>query len=165
MRVPGAVHFFTAARATHAVYGSIVVLAVVTGLDEASASAREAFWATVGAAIAVVLAEIYADMIGTTIRERRPPNRAEWQEFVIDVGFGFTAACFPAFFFLLSLLGALQLRHAFTIAEWAGVGVLSLYVLVATRAAGLGLGRALAWTGALTGCGIGLVELKKLAGH
>lgn len=60
MRVPGAVNFFAAARATHAVYGSIVVLAVVTGL---------------------------------------------------------------------------------------------------------GLGRALAWSAVLTGCGVGLVELKKLAGH
>jgi len=165
MRIPGAVRFLTAARATHAVYGSIIVLAVVTGLDEASASAREAFWGTIGAAIAVVLAEIYADMIGTTIRERRPPNRAEWQEFVVDVCFGFTAACFPAFFFLLAVVGLMELRHAFTIAEWAGLVVLWLYVLAAARAAGLGMGRALIWAGALTACGVGLVELKKLAGH
>jgi len=96
MRIPGAVRFFTAPRATHAVYGSIVVLAVVTGLDEASASARQAFLGSVGAALAVVLAEIYADMIGTTLREKRPPNREEWQEFTIDVAFGFGAACFPA---------------------------------------------------------------------
>ena len=165
MRVPGAVGFFTAVRASHAVYGSIVVLAVVTGLDEASASAREAFVATVGAAVAVVLAEIYADMIGTTIRERRPPNRLEWHEFVIDVAFGFGAACVPAFFFLLARLDAMSVRTAFTAAEWTGVGVLWLYGLVASRAAGQGLVRAVVWAGILTGCGIGLVELKKLTGH
>lgn len=165
MRVPGAVRFFTAARASHAVYGSIVVLAVVTGLDDASASAREAFVATVGAAIAVVLAEIYADMIGTTIRERRPPNRLEWHEFVIDVGFGFGAACGPAFFFVFARLDAMSVHTAFTVAEWTGVGVLWLYSLVASRAAGQGLVRAIVWSAILTGCGIGLVELKKFAGH
>ncbi len=165
MRVPGAVRFFTAARASHAVYGSIVVLAVVTGLDEASASAREAFVATIGAALAVVLAEIYADMIGTTIRERRPPNRMEWHEFVIDVAFGFGAACGPAFFFLLARSDVMSLGTAFSVAEWVGVAVLWLYGLVASRAAGQGLLRALAWSGVLTVCGVGIVELKKLAGH
>jgi hypothetical protein len=165
MRIPGAVRFFTAARASHAVYGSIVVLAVVTGLDEASASAREAFVGTIGAAIAVALSEIYADMIAATIRDRRPPSRGEWHEFVIDMCFGFGAACFPAFFFVLAWSGAIGLTNAFTVAEWSGIVVLWVYVLVAARAAGLGTVRALLWAGGLTACGIGLVELKKLAGH
>jgi hypothetical protein len=165
MRIPGAGRFFTAPRATHAVYGSIVVLAVVTGLDEASASPREAFVATLGAAIGVMLAEFYADMIGTTLRQRRPPTRDEWQEFLVDVAFGFGAACFPSVFFLLAWWDVISLSTAFTIAEWGGVAVLWVYVLVAARAAGLGTVRALLWAGGLTACGIGLVELKKLAGH
>jgi hypothetical protein len=165
MRVPGAVRFFTADRAGHAVYGSIIVLAVITGLDEVSASAREAFVGIVGAALAVALSEMYADMIGETIRERRPPTRAEWREFIIDMCFGFGAASFPSLFFLLAWLGVMKLSNAFVLAEWVGVGVLWLYVLVASRAAGLGFARALVWAGALTVCGIGLVELKKLAGH
>jgi hypothetical protein len=165
MRIPGAVRFFTAARATHAVYGSIVVLAVVTGLDEASASARQAFLGAIGAAIAVVLAEIYADMIGTSIREKRPPNRAEWREFTVDVSFGFGAACFPAFFFLLARLDIVGLGTAFALAEWLGVGVLWLYALVASRAVGHGFMRAFVWAGLVTLCGVGLVELKKFAGH
>jgi hypothetical protein len=165
MRIPGAVRFFTAARASHAVYASIVVLAVVTGLDEASASAREAFLGAIGAAVAVVLAEIYADMIGTSIREQRPPNRAEWQEFTIDVSFGFGAACFPAFFFLLARLDVISLDAAFALAEWLGVGVLWLYALVASRAVGHGYLRAFLWAGIVTLCGVGLVELKKFAGH
>src|SRR5581483_8241238 len=126
---------------------SIVVLAVVTGLDEASASPREAFVATIGAAVAVVLAEIYSDMIATTIHERRPPNPAEWHEFVIDVAFGFGAACIPAVFFLLALGDAIGVGAAFAVAEWSGVGVLWVYTLVASRAAGLGVVRALAWAG------------------
>ena len=165
MRIPGAVRFFSAARATHAVYGSIVVLAVVTGLDEASATSREALVAVVGAALAVALGEVYADVIGTTIRERRPPSRGEWEELGVDVAFGFGAAVAPAFFFVLSATGAIGLGDAFTVAEWSGVAVLWIYVFAAARAARLGLASALVWALGLTVCGIGIVELKKLAGH
>ena len=165
MRIPGAVRFVTAARAGHAVYGSIIVLAFVTGLDEVSASAREAFFGVLGAAIAVALSEMYADMIGATIRERRTPSRAEYREFGVDMAFGFGAAIFPALFFLLAWLEVMALGRAFAVAEWSGVGILFGYALVATRAANMTLSHSLLWAGGLTVCGIGLVELKKAAGH
>jgi len=165
MRIPGAVRFVTAARAEHAVYGSIVVLAVVTGLDEVSASPREAFFGVFGAAIAVALSEMYADMLGATIRERRAPNLGEYREFAVDMGFGFGAALFPAVFFLLAWLEVMKLGHAFTVAEWSGVGILFGYALVAARAANLKLSHSLLWAAGLTIFGIGLVELKKAAGH
>jgi hypothetical protein len=165
MRIPGTVRFVTAARAGHAVYGSIIVLAVVTGLDEVSASAREAFFGVLGAAIAVALSEMYADMIGATIREQRAPNRVEYREFGVDMAFGFGAAIFPAFFFLLAWLEVMTLGRAFTVAEWSGVGILFGYTLVAARAANLKLSHSLLWAVGLTVCGIGLVELKKAAGH
>jgi hypothetical protein len=165
MRIPGAVRFVTAARAGHAVYGSIIVLAFVTGMDEVSASAREAFFGVLGAAIAVALSEMYADMIGATIRERRTPNRDEYREFGVDMAFGFGAALFPGLFFLLAWLEVITLGRAFTIAEWGGVGILFGYALVATRAANMKLSHSLLWAAGLTACGIGLVELKKAAGH
>src|SRR5262249_62238547 len=108
MRIPGAVRFITAARATHAVYGSIIVLAVVTGLDEVSASPREAFFGVLGAAIAVALSEMYADMIGSTIRERRMPHRAEYREVRVGMAFGVGAAIFPAILLLLAWLRVLE---------------------------------------------------------
>lgn len=164
MRVPGAVRFLSAAHATHAVYGSIVVLAVVTGLDEASATAREALVAVLGAAIGVAVAEVYADMIGATIREQRPPTRAEWREMAVDVAFGFGAALVPAAFFLLATVDVLGLGHAFTIAEWSGVAVIWVYVFAAARAARLRLVSSLVWAAGLTVCGVGIVELKLLGG-
>jgi len=165
MRIPGAVRFITAARAEHAVYGTLIVLAVVTGLDEVSASAREAFFGVLGGAIAVALSEMYADMIGATIRGQRAPNRAEYREFAVDMAFGFGAAIFPAIFFLLAWLDAMKLGRAFTVAEWSGVGILFGYAFVATRAASLKLSHSLLWAVGLTACGVVLVELKKVAGH
>jgi hypothetical protein len=157
--------FHHAARATHAVYGSIIVLAVVTGLDEASASARECLVAVFGVAIAVALSEIYADVIGSTIRESRAPTRSEWRTISANVAFGFGAALVPAIFFVLASVGWLSVAHALTVAEWTGVGVIWVYVYTAARGTGMSLVRSILWSLALTACGIGLVELKSLAGH
>jgi hypothetical protein len=156
-------HFLTASRASHAVYGSIIVLAVITGLDEASATPRESLLTIVGLAIAVALSQIYADAIGSTFRAARPLKREEWLEVSANVAFGFAAALVPAIFFVLAAVGVLSLGHAFSIAEWTGVAVIWVYVFAATRAAGLTLARSLMWSAALTACGIGLVELKLLA--
>jgi hypothetical protein len=156
-------HFLNAARASHAVYGSMIVLAVITGLDEASATSREALVTVVGLAIAVALSQIYSDMIGATFRAARPLETDEWLEISVNVAFGFGAALVPSIFFLLAAVGVLSLAHAFSIAEWTGIAVIWVYVFAAARAAGLGLARSLGWSGALTACGIGLVELKLLA--
>jgi len=156
-------HFLTAARASHAVYGSIIVLAVITGLDEASATPRESLVTIVGLAVAVALSQIYADAIGSTFRAARPLKREEWLEVSANVVFGFAAALVPAIFFVLAAVGVLSLGHAFSIAEWTGVAVIWVYVFAATRAAGLRLFQSLAWSVALTACGVGIVELKLLA--
>ena len=100
-------HFLTASRASHAVYGSIIVLAVITGLDEASATPRESLVAIVGLAIAVALSQIYADGIGSTFRAARPLTREEWLEVSANVAFGFGAALVPAIFFVLAAVGVL----------------------------------------------------------
>jgi hypothetical protein len=157
------VRFLTPERATHAVYGSMIVLAVITGLDEASATARESLVTVVGIAIAVGLSQIYADVIGWTFRATRSLTRDEWLEISANVAFGFGAALVPTIFFVLALAGAISLGHAFDIAEWTGIAVIWFYVFAAARAARLTLVRALAWSVALTVCGVGLVELKLLA--
>jgi len=154
-----------AARATHAVYGSIIVLAIVTGLDEASADARDCLLAVVGVAFAVALSEIYADVIGSTIRNHRHPTGAEWKEIAGNVLFGFGAALVPAIFFVLAEVGLISIAHALSIAEWSGVAVIWLYVFTAARATDMTLARCLVWSLALTACGIGIVELKAAAGH
>jgi hypothetical protein len=143
----------------------MVVLAVVTGLDEASADARECLVAVVGLAIAVALAEIYADVIGSTIRRSRHPTVAEWREIAGNVAVGFGAALVPVVYFVLAEAGVLSVGHALTIAEWTGVAVIWLYVFVAARATSMSLTRSIVWSVALTACGVGLVELKAAAGH
>jgi hypothetical protein len=157
------IRFLTPARATHAVYGSMIVLAVITGLDEASATARECLLTILGLAVAVALSQIYADMIGSTFRESRTLTPHEWLEISANVAFGFGAALVPAIFFVLAAFGTVSLHHAFVVAEWTGVAVIWFYVFAAARAGGLRLFQAVAWSLALTACAVGIVELKLLA--
>ena len=154
-----------AKRATHAVYGSMFVLAAITGLDEASATANECLVAVVGIAFAVGVSEIYADVVGSTFRHGRAPTGAERMEIAVDVTFGFAAALSPALFFLLAKFGAISVGHALTVAEWAGIAVLWFYVFAAARAAGARLPRAIAWSILLTLCGVVIVQLKLIFGH
>jgi hypothetical protein len=143
----------------------MIVLAAITGLDEASATANECIVAVVGIAFAVGVSEIYADVVGSTFRHGRAPSGEERTEIAVDVAFGFGAAISPAVFFVLARLGAISVGHALTIAEWAGIGVLWFYVFAAARAAGLRLPRAIAWSILLTACGVVIVQLKLIFGH
>jgi hypothetical protein len=154
-----------AKRATHAVYGSMIVLAAITGLDEASATANECLVAVIGIAFAVGVSEVYADVVGSTFRHGRAPTGEERIEIAVDVTFGFAAALSPAIFFLLARFGVISVGHALNVAEWAGVGVLWFYVFAAARAAGLRLPRAIAWSILLTVCGVVIVQLKLIFGH
>lgn len=66
-------------RAAHAIYGSIVVLAVIVAEDGSSVTVGEAIASVTGAAVVTAMAELYADYIGATIRARRHPTESEWK--------------------------------------------------------------------------------------
>jgi hypothetical protein len=46
---------------------------------------------------------------------------------------------FPAAFFILAALEAMEVETAFTLAKWTGLGLIGLYGFVAARLAGSGL--------------------------
>jgi hypothetical protein len=89
-------------------------------------------------AVAVGLAELYAEVVGTETRTRHRVERGQLAEMAYDsvaVGFG---VGFPAVFFLLAALGAISLDTAFAIARWSGLGLIGCYGYVAGRLAGQG---------------------------
>jgi hypothetical protein len=154
-----------AERARHAVYGSVIVLAVIVALDGTGVRAREVLASVLGAAIATVLAELYADHLAATIRRARQPSTSERVERVRDAGYGLLAAVLPGTFFLLAALDVLELSNAFTAAIWTGVGVVGFYAFVANRIAGSGIVRSLAVGVAFAALGTVLVLIKALASH
>jgi hypothetical protein len=132
-----------AERARHAVYGSVIVLAVIIALDETSIEPREAIASVVGAAIATLLAEVYADYLGATIRAGRSPTSEERKRALSDASAGMFAAALPVIFFVLSALGVMDMKSAFDAAVWTGVGVVGFYAFVANRVAGFSVAHSL----------------------
>ena len=118
------------------VYGVIIGLALIVALDKHPPSSGVVIATLLGTAVAVGLAEVYSEIVGTETRQRRHVSRADVPEMVYDgiaVAFGIA---FPAVFFVLAAAGAIEQDTAFTIAAWSGLGLITFYGFCAARLAG-----------------------------
>ena len=123
-------------QVSRVIYGAIIGMAVIVVFEHHPTGA----WATeatlIATALAVALAELYSEVLGTETRLRR---RVGWGEIapqldeVAAVAFG---VGFPAVFFVLSALGVIERDTAFVLAEWTGVGLIAFYGFCAGRLAG-----------------------------
>ena len=144
------------------VYGSIIGLALVVAIENHPPKPGVmAVW-LVGTAIAVGLAEIYSEVVGTETSTRQPVSRHDVRHMAEDaaaVGFG---VAFPAVFFLLSAFGLIEVERAFTIAKWTGLGLIGFYGFWAARFAGAATHQALFKAALVALVGVGLIFLKSL---
>ncbi len=154
-----------AATARHAVYGSVIVLAVMIALDDTSVGAGEAMASVIGAALATVLAELYADYLAGMIEAGRAPKGAELRESFRNAAVGLFAAILPVIFFILAAFDVMDISTAFDAAVWTGVGVVGFYAFVANRLGGMGIPRSLLAGFGFTVLGTLLVLLKALVSH
>ena len=144
------------------IYGSIIGLALVVALQAHPPAAAKTAGALVGTAIAVGLAEVYAELVGIEARTRRPIRFANLREVAGDalsVAFG---AAFPAVFFVLAAIGVIERGTAYTLAKWSGVGLICLYGFLAARLAGARMSRAIIQAVLVGLIGVGVVSLKSL---
>jgi hypothetical protein len=119
--------------------------------------------AVYGALVAVVLAELYADYIGTMIGTGRRPTRSEVHEAVATAATGLIATAPPILLLVLGVVGVMRLETSFTAAKWAGAAVLAFYAVYASRRAGLSAGRTVLAATIFAAVGVGLVALKHFA--
>src|SRR4029079_66650 len=79
-----------------------------------------------GTTVAVCLAELYSETLGTEGRTRRrvapEHRRAIWAD-AVAVAFGIS---FPTIFFLLAAAGAIDLDTALDLAQWVGLWLIGL---------------------------------------
>jgi hypothetical protein len=123
-------------QVSRVIYGAIIGLALVVALQLHPPSSAAMIASLVGTAIAVALAEIYSEVLGAEMRLRRRVRLAEIAprlDEAVAVGFG---AAFPAVFFLLSALGAIDRDTAFDLAKWTGLVLIAFYGFCAGRLAG-----------------------------
>ena len=149
-------------QVSRVIYGSIVGLALIVALEDHPPSPGAVVATLLGTAVAVGLAELYSDFVGTETRTRRRVRGAE----VRDMGYRAAAVAsgiaFPAVFFILSAAQAIENDTAFTIAKWSGLGLIGFYGFCAARLAGESLPMSALQALAVSLIGALLIALKAL---
>jgi hypothetical protein len=131
-------------QVSRVIYGAIIGLALVVALEHDPPRPAVMVGTLLATAVAVGLAELYSEVVGTEVRTRQRVARAHVREIAVDVGAVAFGIGFPAGFFLLSAAGATEVETAFTLAKWSGLGLIGVYGFSAARLAGAGLPAALA---------------------
>ena len=123
-------------QVSRVLYGSIIGLALVVALEAHPPRAGVIAATLFATAIAVGLAELYSDIVGTETRTRA---RVEWHqitEMLDEIAAVAAGISFPALFFLLAAVGAIERDAAFAIAKWSGLGLITVYGFIAARLTG-----------------------------
>jgi len=144
------------------IYGAIIGLALVVALEAHPPPAGAVVASLLGTSVAVALAELYSETLGTEVRTRTrvgAERRHAIREDMVAVAFGVS---FPAVFFVLAAAGATDVDTAFDLAKWSGLGVIGFYGFCAARLSGTGLTMALFKGGAAALIGAFLIALKAL---
>ena len=118
------------------IYGSIIGLALVVSLEEHPPAAGVMAGFLLATAVAVALAEIYSDIIGTETRTHARVEGARKRTIAKESAAVACGIGFPAVFFLLASAHAFELDTAFTLAKWSGLGLIGLYGYFGGRLSG-----------------------------
>jgi VIT1/CCC1 family predicted Fe2+/Mn2+ transporter len=124
-------------------YGSIIGLALVLALQAHPPPAGTIAASLLATAVAVGLAELYSEYVGTESRTRKRVDRAQFAEIWDEVFAVVLGIAFPAVFFLLAALGLIERDSAFTIAKWSGLGLITAYGYAAARLTGASVPRSI----------------------
>jgi hypothetical protein len=144
------------------IYGSIIGLALVIGLEAHPPPTAAVITSLLATAVAVGLAELYSEIVGTETRTRHRIPREQVGHIIDDVLAVAFGIAFPSVFFVLVALGALELETAFSLAKWSGVGLIGAYGFCAARFAGAGMWPALLQALAVAAVGALLIAVKAL---
>jgi hypothetical protein len=144
------------------VYGSVIGLTLVVALDDHPPAASEmAAWLLLSA-VAVALAELYSEVVGAETSERHRVTRRQLAHMVDDAGAVAFGVGLPAVFFLLVVVGLIELSTAFAVAKWGGLGLIGFYGYWAARFSGSPVPRALVRAAMVAAVGGMIIVFKAL---
>jgi hypothetical protein len=146
----------------HVIYGAIIGLALVQALKIHPPAPGVVAGSLFGSAVAVGLAEAYSELVASEARTRQPVTRARVREVLGDSGAVLFGAGFPAVFFVLAAIGAMEVRTAFRLATWTGLGLILAYGYLAARLSGSSAPAAILKSLAIGLVGLILIALKAL---
>jgi hypothetical protein len=124
--------------------------------------AAQAAAVVAGAALAVALAEGFAEVVGEEARLRQPIARASVRTAAAHAAFVALGAGAPAVFLVLAAVGAMEVASAFSVAKWTGLGLICAYGYGAARLSGSSVAGAALHAAAVGAIGGAVISLKAL---
>ncbi|HEU0024199.1 MAG TPA: hypothetical protein VFQ12_06190 [Thermoleophilaceae bacterium] len=149
-------------QVSRVIYGAIIGLALVVALEHDPPRPGVVVGTLVTTAVAVGLAELYSEVVGAEVQTHRRITRQRIGAIADDVAAVAFGIAFPAAFFIVAALDAIDVETAFTLAKWTGLGLIGLYGFVAARLAGTGMAGSLMQALAVGLIGGLLIGLKAL---
>jgi hypothetical protein len=149
-------------QVSRVVYGAIIGMALVLALEVHPPAPRVVIASLLGTAVAVALAELYSELVGLRATARRKASPDEARHLRADTGAVAFGIAFPAVFFAAAAAGLFEIETAFTVAKWAGLGLIGLYGFAGARLSGTGLTASLLQAAAVMVIGAVLIALKSL---
>lgn len=144
------------------IYGAIIGMALVVVLQAHPPEAGAVAISLASTAVAVAVAEIYSEILGTETRNRRHVSREQVREIGVDAAAVAFGVAFPAVFFVLAAAGAMETTTAFRLATWSGVGLIGFYGFAAARLAGEDVGASLLQGLGAVLIGVAIIVVKAL---
>jgi uncharacterized membrane protein len=123
-------------RSTKAIYGIILITATLIGLQFLESKPLTIAVKLFFAALVIVLAEAYSEILGEKIRRRKELTGSERREIVDDVLVIASVSIYPVSIFLLSAAGLFSVDSAFKISYGLSIACLGLFGYLASQAAG-----------------------------
>jgi hypothetical protein len=152
-------------QVSRVIYGAIVGLALIVAMEDHPPATAVVVGTLLATAVAVALAELYSEVVGTTARLRRPIDGPGVRHALNDVVAVAIGVAFPVVFFVLAAVGAIELQTAFTVAKWSGLGLIGFYGFCAAKLSGADLWSSLLQAIAVGALGALLIAIKALVEH
>ena len=144
------------------IYGAIIGLALIVALEHHPPAPGVMIGTLLATAVAVGLAELYSEVVGTEARTHRRVGRAGIRRMLDDVGAVALGIAFPCVFFILAAAGSIDVETAFTIAKWSGLVLIGFYGFAAGRLSGAGVAASLLQAVVVGTIGGALIAFKAL---
>ena len=149
-------------QVSRVIYGSIIGLALILTLEAHPPRVAVVVGTLLATALAVGLAELYSELVGTSARASLGGSTEPVGTIVADTAAVAFGVAFPSVFFAAVALGLIGYDTAFALSKWTGLGLIAGYGYLAARLSGSGTWRSLLHAAAAGLIGAVLIGLKAL---
>lgn len=153
-------------RASKVVYGTILIYAYLISQHYTNHfTPVSLMFGTIFASVAIVIAEIYAEIIGKTIKQKKPLTKQQRSEIEQDSFAIISVSLWPSFIFLLSYLGIYNTQVAFNISYIFLITTLVVFSYWASRLSGFSAKRSILTSLIVSAIGVSVVFIKYFLSH